>query len=98
MLVHFDRRRKMLCDALNAIPGITCYRSQGAFYLFPNIEAFGMSSAEFAEKLLEEELVAVVPGSAFGAEGYIRLSYATADETILKGVERIAKFCARYKK
>lgn len=98
MLVHFDRRRKMLCDALNAIPGISCYRSQGAFYLFPNIASFGMSSTEFAEKLLEEELVAVVPGSAFGAEGYIRLSYATADETIRKGVDRLAKFCARYRK
>lgn len=98
MLVHFDRRRKMLCEALNAIPGVSCYRSQGAFYLFPNISSFGLSSAEFAEKLLEEELVAVVPGSAFGAEGYIRLSYATADETIQKGVERLANFCARLSK
>ena len=98
MLSHFDRRRKMLCDALNAIPGVSCYRSQGAFYLFPNIASFGMSSTEFAEKLLEEELVAVVPGSAFGAEGYMRLSYATADETIKKGVERIARFCARHAK
>lgn len=98
MLGHFDRRRKMLCEALNAIPGVSCYRSQGAFYLFPNISSFGLSSAEFAEKLLEEELVAVVPGSAFGAEGYIRLSYATADEVIQKGVERIANFCARLKK
>lgn len=93
----FDRRRKMLCDGLNAIPGMSCYRSQGAFYLFPNIKSFGMSSTDFAEKLLEEELVAVVPGIAFGAEGYIRLSYATSDEIIKKGIERIARFCAKLK-
>ncbi|MBR6798107.1 MAG: pyridoxal phosphate-dependent aminotransferase [Opitutales bacterium] len=95
MLESFDRRRQMLWEGLNAIPGISCYRSQGAFYLFPNIKSFGMSSSEFAAKLLEEELVAVVPGIAFGAEGYIRLSYATADETIRKGLERIARFCKK---
>lgn len=93
----FDRRRKMLYDGLNAIPGISCYRSQGAFYLFPNIKSFGMSSTDFAAKLLEEELVAVVPGIAFGAEGYIRLSYATSDEIIRKGLERLARFCAKLK-
>ena len=95
MLAVFDRRRKLLCDGLNAIPGISCYRSQGAFYLFPNIKSFGLSSTDFAAKLLEEELVAVVPGFAFGAEGYMRLSYATSDETILKGLERIARFCKK---
>ena len=98
MLATFDRRRKMLCDALNAIPGVSCYRSEGAFYLFPCIKSFGLSSTEFAEKLLDEELVAVVPGSAFGAEGYIRLSYATADATISEGVKRIARFCERLAK
>lgn len=95
MLATFDRRRKMLWEGLNAIPGISCYRSQGAFYLFPNIKSFGLSSSEFAAKLLEEELVAVVPGVAFGAEGYMRLSYATSDEIIKKGLERIARFCAK---
>ncbi len=95
MLAVFDRRRKLLCDGLNAISGISCYRSQGAFYLFPNIKSFGLSSTDFAAKLLEEELVAVVPGFAFGAEGYMRLSYATSDETILKGLERIARFCKK---
>ncbi len=97
MLAVFDRRRKLLCDGLNAIPGISCYRSQGAFYLFPNIKSFGLSSTDFAAKLLEEELVAVVPGFAFGAEGYVRLSYATSDEIILKGLERIARFCKKLK-
>lgn len=95
MLATFDRRRRLLCDGLNAIDGITCYRSQGAFYLFPNIKSFGLSSTDFAARLLEEELVAVVPGVAFGAEGYMRLSYATSDETIKKGIERIARFCKK---
>jgi aspartate aminotransferase len=95
MQVAFDRRRLLLWNGLNAIPGLTCYRSQGAFYLFPNIRAFGLSSADFAARLLEEELVAVVPGSAFGSEGYIRLSYATSDEVIRKGLERLARFCAK---
>ena len=98
MLVHFDRRRLNLLAALNAIPGVTCHRSQGAFYLFPNISAFGLSSNEFAARLLEEELVAVVPGFAFGAEGYVRFSYATADATIEKGVERFARFCKKLQK
>lgn len=95
MAVAFDRRRLKLWQGLNAIPGLTCYRSQGAFYLFPNIRKFGLSSSDFAARLLEEELVAVVPGSAFGAEGYIRLSYATSDAIIEKGLERLARFCAK---
>jgi aspartate aminotransferase len=95
MAVAFDRRRLKLLAGLNAIPGLTCYRSQGAFYLFPNIRKFGLSSADFAARLLEEELVAVVPGSAFGSEGYIRLSYATSDAIIEKGLERLARFCAK---
>ncbi len=98
MRAVFDRRRQMLCDGLNAIAGITCYRSQGAFYLFPNISSFGLRSTEFAEKLLEEELVAVVPGIAFGAEGYVRISYATSDEILKKGLTRIANFCSRLAK
>lgn len=95
MLATFDRRRRILLDGLNAIPGVSCYRSHGAFYLFPNIKSFGLPSADFAARLLEEELVAVVPGNAFGAEGYMRVSYATSDETIQKGIERIARFCAK---
>jgi len=98
MCKAFDRRRLNLLAGLNAIPGLTCYRSQGAFYLFPNIKAFGLTSAQFADRLLEEELMAVVPGSAFGSEGYIRMSYATSDETIAKGLERLARFCAKLKK
>ena len=93
MLVHFDRRRLMLLDGLNAIDGISCLRSQGAFYLFPKISEMGMSSEEFSDQLLEKEKVAVVSGHAFGADGYIRLSYATSDEIIENGLSRINNFC-----
>lgn len=98
MLVAFDRRRKFLHAELNKIPGISCLLAQGAFYLFPNISKFGISDTEFCAKLLEQEKVAAVPGSAFGAEGYLRLSYATSDEIIKKGVERLARFCATLRK
>jgi len=97
MLVAFDRRRKFLHAELNKIPGIKCLLAEGAFYLFPNISSFGLSSADFCARLLETEKVAAVPGSAFGAEGYLRLSYATSDEIIAKGVSRLAKFCATLK-
>jgi aspartate aminotransferase len=94
MLVHFDRRRLKLLDGLNAIDGVSCLRSKGAFYLFPKISGLGLSSEEFSNKLLENEKVAVVSGHAFGADGYIRLSYATSDEIIEKGLARIASFCS----
>jgi aspartate aminotransferase len=97
MLVAFDRRRRLLHERLSAIPGVSCVLAQGAFYLFPNISSFGLSSLDFCDRLLEKEKVAVVPGSAFGAEGYVRLSYATSDETIQKGADRIARFCASLK-
>lgn len=93
MLVAFDRRRKFLHAELNKIPGISCLLAQGAFYLFPNISSFKLSSAEFCARLLEKEKVAAVFGSAFGAEGFLRLSYATSDEIIAKGVSRLANFC-----
>lgn len=93
MLGAFDRRRKFLHGELNKIPGVSCLLAQGAFYLFPNISKFGLSSQEFCARLLEKEKVAAVPGSAFGAEGFLRLSYATSDEIIAKGVARLANFC-----
>jgi len=98
MLAAFDRRRKNLHAELNRIPGITCQLAQGAFYLFPNISSFGLKDVEFCSRLLETEKVAAVPGSAFGAEGYLRLSYATSDAIIAKGVTRLTKFCAGLKK
>lgn len=98
MLTAFDRRRKFLHAELNKIPGVKCLLAQGAFYLFPNISSFGLKSDEFCTRLLDTEKVAAVHGSAFGAEGYLRLSYATSDEIIAKGVSRLAKFCAGLKK
>lgn len=94
MKVAFDRRRRFLHAELNKIPGITCLLPGGAFYVFPNIKSFGLDDADFCTRLLEQEKVAAVPGSAFGLEGYLRLSYATSDEILRKGVERLARFCA----
>jgi len=94
MLAAFDRRRRLLHAGLNQIPGVSCLLAQGAFYLFPNVGKFGLSSQDFCGRLLEKEKVAAVPGSAFGAEGYLRLSYATSDATIVKGLERLGRFCA----
>lgn len=98
MIVAFDRRRKFLHAELNKIPGINCLLAEGAFYLFPNISSFGLSDVDFCGRLLDTEKVAAVPGSAFGAEGYLRLSYATSDEIIKKGVDRLTRFCATLKK
>jgi len=98
MLTAFDRRRKFLHGELNRIPGVSCLLAEGAFYLFPNVSSFGLKDLDFCGRLLDQEKVAAVPGSAFGAEGYLRLSYATSDETIAKGVSRLARFCASLKK
>jgi aspartate aminotransferase len=94
MLKAFDRRRQFLFGELTSIPGVKCPRAQGAFYLFPDISSFGLSADAFATRLLKEKEVAVVPGEGFGAPGYIRLSYATSDLVIEKGVKRIREFCA----
>ncbi len=93
MLVAFDRRRLFMLERLGKIPGITCQRAQGAFYLFPNISSFKLESNEFSARLLEEEMVAVVPGIAFGDDDYMRLSYATSDDIIERGLDRLDKFC-----
>lgn len=92
-LVEFDRRRTYAWKKLNSIPGISCVNAKGAFYLFPNISKTGLKSTEFCAKLLEREKVAAVPGIAFGADDYIRLSYATSLANIEKGLDRIEKFC-----
>jgi aspartate aminotransferase len=92
-LVEFDKRRRFAHTKLNSIPGISCVNAKGAFYLFPNISGTGLKSSEFCARLLEAEKVAAVPGIAFGADDYIRLSYATSMGNIEKGLERIDKFC-----
>lgn len=88
----FEKRRNLMYAGVIAIPGVTCPKPQGAFYLFPNISTTGLDSTTFCERLLEQEHVALVPGAAFGADANVRLSYATDLETIEKGIERLAKF------
>ena len=89
---EYDRRRKFAWQKFNAMPGVSCVNSQGAFYLFPNISQLGLKSADFCARLLEQEKVAAVPGIAFGADDYIRISYATGMANIEKGMERIERF------
>lgn len=98
MKTAFDRRRRYLHAELNRIPGVSCLLAGGAFYLFPNISSFGLKDTDFCARLLEQEKVAAVPGSAFGAEGYLRLSYATSDEILRKGVDRLTRFCVSLKR
>ncbi len=103
MCVEFDRRRRFLVDALNAIPGVRCLMPTGAFYAFPNTGAFYgksskkriSSSADLALYLLEEAKVALVHGGAFGDDDHLRLSYATSMDEIRKGVDRIRTALSR---
>jgi aspartate aminotransferase len=89
MLQAYSKRRDWLIPALNDLPGMTCATPEGAFYAFPNIKGTGLTSEELTTRLLEEAHVAVTPGDAFGAPGYLRLSYATSMEKLEVGVERI---------
>src|SRR5437899_3162123 len=105
MLAEYAKRRKRIVEGLRAIPGITCEWPGGAFYAFPNISAHLSSSAgkpalaktctEITKMLLEKVQVAVVPGAAFGAPGYLRLSYATSVERIDEGLRRLKRFFSR---
>lgn len=92
-LAEFNQRRTFAWNRLNQIPGLSCVKAKGAFYLFPNIAQTGLKSTDFCARLLEAEKVAAVPGIAFGADDCIRLSYATSMANIEKGLERIEKFC-----
>ena len=92
MRIAFAERRQAMFDAINAIPGLNCAKPDGAFYLLPSIAKTGMTSLEFCDALLEEQQVALIPGIAFGADDYIRLSYATDMETIKRGMERLDHF------
>ncbi|MGF1515779.1 MAG: pyridoxal phosphate-dependent aminotransferase [Elainellaceae cyanobacterium] len=88
----FAERRRAMLEGLNAIPGISCLEPSGAVFLFPNISETGLSSMEFCTKLLESHRVAAIPGIAFGADDYVRMSYATGLNEIHKGLERLSKF------
>ena len=97
MVAEYDRRRRLIVDGLNDI-GLPTFEPRGAFYAFPSVAPSGMTDEEFAEKLLLEEKVAVVPGSAFGAggQGYVRCCYATAYEQIEEALARMRRFVARH--
>ncbi|MGQ9542992.1 MAG: pyridoxal phosphate-dependent aminotransferase [Candidatus Bathyarchaeia archaeon] len=95
MIQEFSKRRKVMVSRLNEMKNIVCEMPQGAFYAFPRIEASGISSMEFAERLLNEARVAVVPGVAFGRDGNLRLSYAASIQEIEKGMDRMEDFCRR---
>jgi aminotransferase len=98
MVEDYNRRRLVMVNGLRKI-GFTCFEPKGAFYAFPNITSSGMNSEEFAEKLLMEEKVAVVPGTAFGkcGEGYVRCCYATSLKEIEEALERMKRFLERHK-
>ena len=100
----FDRRRMLMFDALNAIDGVTCLEPEGAFYAFPSFKAVlgrpvagreVRSTLELADLILEEAKVAIVPGEAFAAPGYARLSFAVSDADITEGVGRIADLLSK---
>ncbi len=88
----FAKRRQVMYDRLNAIPGLRCPKPDGAFYLFPDISKTGLKSLEFCNAILESYQVALIPGVAFGADKNVRLSYATDMATIEKGMDRLEKF------
>ena len=97
MVAEYDRRRRLLVAGLNRL-GLTTFEPRGAFYTFPNIQASGMDDETFAEKLLREEHVAVVPGNAFGpgGDGFVRACYATEYSKIEEALHRMEKFMNRY--
>jgi aspartate aminotransferase len=105
MLAEYARRRKRIVDGLRAIPGVTCVNPAGAFYAFPNVaahlangssgQALAKDTTELAKLLLDKARVALVPGDAFGAPGYLRLSYATSIERIDEGLRRLERFFSR---
>ena len=93
MRESYNQRRRYLLHAFKEM-GLDCFEPFGAFYAFPSIKRFGMSSDEFANRLLREEKVAVVPGTAFGScgEGYLRISYAYSLESLKEALERLERF------
>jgi aminotransferase len=99
MVEDYDKRRLIIVKGLNNI-GLPCFEPRGAFYAFPSIKSTGMTSEEFAERLLIEEKVAVVPGTAFGqcGEGYVRCCYATSLADIEEALSRMKRFVNKHRK
>jgi aminotransferase len=96
MRLEYDRRRRVIVDGFRSL-GLDCFEPRGAFYAFPSVASTGLSDADFSERLLMEEHVAMVPGSAFGesGRGYVRASYATALPKIEQALERTARLVER---
>jgi aminotransferase len=94
---EYDKRRRLIVDGFNEL-GMSCFEPRGAFYAFPSIAATGMNDEQFCERLLYEERVALIPGSAFGAsgEGFVRASYATSEDNIESALERLRRFMMRH--
>jgi aspartate/methionine/tyrosine aminotransferase len=97
MVAEFRRRRDLIVEGLNRLPGVSCRSPRGAFYVFPNVKALRRPSVEVAEALLKEAGVAALGGTAFGqyGEGYLRLSYANSEANLRKALERMRPVCAR---
>ena len=91
MMEEFTKRRDLVVEGLNSLPGITCPEPKGAFYAFPNIRATGLSSQEFAEKAMYDAGVALLAGTAFGqyGDGYVRISFANSQENLQEAIERL---------
>ena len=98
MRQSYDQRRRLIVDGFNRL-GLTCFEPRGAFYAFPNIQVTGMDDETFCERLLHEERLALVPGSAFGASGrgFVRASYATSEDNIHNALERLERFMANHR-
>ena len=99
MVAEFDRRRAVVVEGLNGLPGISCATPKGAFYAFPNVKRTGWKAKALASALLEDSGVAIIGGPDFGilGEGYVRLSYANSTENIRKALERMGEFLASRK-
>ena len=93
MVAEYDKRRRLMVEGFRNM-GLDCFEPKGAFYIFPSVQNTGLSSLEFAEKLLQAEKVALVPGNAFGAcgEGYVRCSYAASAKNLTEALDRIGRF------
>jgi len=99
MVAEFDKRRKVVVEGLNRLPGISCATPKGAFYAFPNVKRAGWKAKPLASALLEDAGVALIGGPDFGVlgEGYVRVSYANSTENILRALDRVGEFLASRK-
>lgn len=97
MVAEYNNRRRLMLEGFRGM-GLDCFEPKGAFYIFPSIKSTGLSSLEFAEQLLQDQKVALVPGNAFGdcGEGYVRCSYATSTANLIEALERIGKFVKKF--